>query len=151
MYLDNISSLEFIQQNRAPAHRMVVVRLNLLLSNGLPMQRGAALEGGLRGQGAIAPLKILELGKIFELVLSKDVSVYTPLIHENLKKKMTVFADFVNHNKNKTRFLNWDTFRSQETLKKMKPFWIQIPIVTFEKWRQQTPETNLGWSIPAQQ
>ena len=48
MYLDNISSLEFIQQNRAPAHRMVVVRLNLLLSNGLPMQRGAALEGGLR-------------------------------------------------------------------------------------------------------
>ena len=94
MYLDNISSLEFIQQNRAPAHRMVVVRLNLLLSNGLPMQRGAALEGGLRGQGAIAPLKILELGKIFELVLSKDVSVYTPLIHENLKKNNDSFSRF---------------------------------------------------------
>ena len=104
MYLDNISSLEFIQQNRAPAHHMVVVRLNLLLSNGLPMQRGAALEGGLREQGAIAPLK--ELENIFEFVLSKDVSVYTPLIHENLKKTMTVFPDFVNHNKNKTRFLN---------------------------------------------
>ena len=50
MYLDNISSLEFIQQNRAPAHRMVVVRLNLLLSNGLTMQRGAALDGGLKGR-----------------------------------------------------------------------------------------------------
>ena len=53
MYLDNISSLEFIQQNRAPAHHMVVVRLNLLLSNGLSMQRGAALDGGLRGAGGI--------------------------------------------------------------------------------------------------
>ena len=65
MYLDNISSLEFIQQNLAPAHRMVVVRLNLLLSNGLTMQRGAALDRGLGGAGDIAPLKILELGIFF--------------------------------------------------------------------------------------
>ena len=76
MYLDNISSLEFIQQNRAPAHRMVVVRLNLLLSNA----KGAALDRGLGGAGDIAPLKILELGIFFLLVLRKGVLVYTNTI-----------------------------------------------------------------------
>ena len=79
------------------------------------MQRGAALDRGLGGAGDIAPLKILELGKIFVLVLwllSKGVSVYTSFIRENLKKIMTVFLDFVN-NKKKMWFLNWDTFRSR--------------------------------------
>lgn len=39
----------------------------------------------MEGAGGYCP------SKIFELVLSKDVSVYTPLIHKNLKKKWQFF------------------------------------------------------------
>ena len=36
----------------------------------------------MEGAGGYCP------SKIFEIVLSKDVSVYTPLNHESLKKRM---------------------------------------------------------------
>ena len=76
MYLDNISSLEFIQQNRAPAHRMVVVRLNLLLSNA---KGGCVRSRAGRGRGYCTS-KNFRVRDFFLLVLRKGVLVYTNTI-----------------------------------------------------------------------